>query len=186
MKEIIVADIMTRDPITIEPDANLLECSKKMVSKKVGSLLITEGKKLIGFISQQDILWALVKKSKEDLSKIKAVDISPKKIITIKPSATVKETIKRMNKNKFDKLPVISEGELVGMITIKDILLFHPEYYPEIEELAKIREESKKLERVKIARGKYEEEGICEECGNRDFLIHHNGTFICESCKNSI
>ena len=79
MENVLVADIMTREPITTKPDINLLDSAKKMVKKKVGSLLIVDKKNLLGFISQKDILWALVKKSKEDLSKIKAIDISPKK-----------------------------------------------------------------------------------------------------------
>jgi len=79
MKEVLVADIMTRNPITIQPSENLLTCAKKMVRKKVGSLLIVDKKRLVGFIDQKDILWALIKKSKEDLSKIRAIDICPKK-----------------------------------------------------------------------------------------------------------
>ena len=82
-----VSDIMTQDPITIKPSASLLDCAKKMVQKRVGSLLIVENKKLIGFVSQRDILWAITKKSKTDLSKIKAVDISPRKIATVKSNA---------------------------------------------------------------------------------------------------
>ena len=96
MEHIFVSDVMTRDPITAKPDTNLLECAKQMVRQKVGSLLLVEKKKLVGLISEKDILWALVKKSKEDLSKIKAISISPKKIATIKPSATVKETLEKM------------------------------------------------------------------------------------------
>ena len=81
MKNILVSDIMTRFPVTISPDANLLDCAKSMVKKRVGSLLITDrNKKLLGFISEKDILWAMIKKSKEGLSKVRAIDISPRKI----------------------------------------------------------------------------------------------------------
>ena len=60
MKNILVADVMTREPFTIKPDTNLLECAKKMVKKRVGSLLIVSKKKLVGFISRKDILITLV------------------------------------------------------------------------------------------------------------------------------
>ncbi len=184
MNGILVADIMTREPIIAKPNINLLESAKKMVKKRVGSLLIVDKKKLVGFISQKDILWALIKKSKEDLSKIKAIDISPKKIATIKPSATIEEAMQKMKKVKFERLPVIHEKELVGIITIKDILNFHPEFYPELEELAQIREETKKLKRIKKAEKIHE--GVCEECGNQDILYKFNGMLVCESCKNSM
>lgn len=186
MRNILVADIMTREPISIKPDTNLLECAKKMVKKRVGSLLITNKKRLVGFISRKDILWALIKKSKDDLSTIKAIDISPKKIATIKPFFTIGDAIKKMKKLKFDRLPVVHERELVGMITAKDILSFNPEFYPELEEFAKIREETEKLKRIKKAKTKKSvHEGICEECGNQDILFKINGMLICESCKDS-
>lgn len=186
MYKILVSDIMTREPIVINPDANLLDCAKKMVQKKTGSLLLVDKTRLVGLISTRDILWALIKKSKEDLSKIQAKDISPKKIAIIKPSATLNEALKKMKDSRFERLPVIENNELVGIVTIRDILSFHPEIYPELEEFAQIREESRKLKLVKKAKEKVSEhEGVCEECGNYGVLYRVNGSLMCESCKNS-
>ncbi len=187
MHNIIVADVMTRNPITISPHTNLFDCAKKMIQAKVGSLLITDGKNLLGFLSQRDILWAMTKtKSREDFSKIQAIEISPRKIATLKPNETLDQAIKKMKNFKFERFPVVQNGELVGMITIKDILNFNPEIYPEIEEFAQIREESEKLKRISEAKQKKEiREGVCEECGNRDFLYRFNGMLVCESCRDS-
>jgi len=179
----LVADIMTREPVTVKPSTNLLECAKKMVRKGVGSLLLFEKKHLVGLISQKDILWALIKKSKEDLTTIKASDISPKKIATIKPTATIQQAIEKMKKVQFERLPVIENGEFFGIITTKDILNFHPEFYPELEEFSKIREETEKLKRIKKA-SKREIE-ICEKCGKTDILFHVDGQLICETCRDS-
>ncbi len=184
MSNILVVDIMTREPVTISPNANLLECARMMVKKNVGSLIIADKKRLVGFISQGDILWALTKNPRGDLAKIKATDISPKKIAIIKPDSTVKDAIEKMNHLKFERLPVIRENELVGVITVKDILNFHPEVYPEIEEFAKIREEAEKLKRIKEAEKR--REGICEECGNQGILLRYNGMLVCESCRDAI
>jgi CBS domain-containing protein len=188
MKKVLVSDIMTREPITVDKDTSLLECAKKMVGKHVKSLPIVENSRLVGFISQRDILWALTKKSPEDLMSIKSIDISPKKVETIKPSASIDEALKKMKNSRFEKLPVIQDNELVGVITIKDILNFHPEIYPELEEFAMIREEGEKLKRVQkaVPVDDSENEGICGECGEQDFLQKVNGMFICESCKNSV
>jgi len=183
MKNILVSDIMTREPVTVSPNANLLDCAKTMVRKNVGSLVITDKKRLVGFISEKDILWALTKSSRSDLSKIKAIEISPKKIAVIKPDSTIKDAIEKMNRLKFERLPVVHENNLVGVVTAKDILNFHPEVYPEIEEFAKIREESEKLKRIKEAGGR--REGICEECGNQGILFRYNGMLVCESCRDA-
>ena len=186
MGKVTVADIMTRYPITVGPETNLIECARRMVRKKVGSLVITKNKKLLGYISEHDLLWALIKKSKEDLSQINAIDISPKKIITLRPSVTLEEAIKKIKATKFERLPVVDNEELVGIVTVKDILDFNPEYYPEFEELERVRKEGDKLKRMDRAReGKLRGEGICEECSNYGILIKHNGMIICESCRNS-
>ncbi len=187
MERILVADIMTRDPITIGPGATLLDCAKIMVKKKVGSLLIAHQKKLLGFISEKDILWAIVKKSKEYLDKIIALDIAPRKIATINPFISVKEAVRKMKKVKFERLPVIHNGELVGMITVKDILEFYPELYKDLDEFAEIKEEYMKLLRVKKAQIiPRTRDGICEECGKRDVLFKVNGVLMCESCRAKI
>ncbi len=186
MERILVSDVMTREPITVGPNANLLECAKKMAHGRVGSLLIVEKRKLLGFITQRDILWALVKKPGADFSKIMALDLSPKKITTINQNAKLKEAISKMNRSGFDRLPVVNKNELVGIITAKDILNFHPEIYPELEEFANIREEQEKLKRISNAEEDDVGEGVCEQCGNRDVLSKFNGMMVCESCKNSM
>ncbi len=187
MENILVADVMTREPVTVKPAETLFNCAKKMVRGKVGSLLLVDKERLVGFISQKDVLWALVKKSKGDLSKIRAVDISPKKIAVIKPTATVKEAINKMNKLKFDRLPVVENGKLLGLITVRDILSFHPEIYPELEEYARIREEQEKLRRIKKTKElAVMDDGICEECGKRGMLYRIHGMLICDSCRSSI
>src|SRR3989344_7343226 len=111
MKKVMVSDIMTRGHILSDVKDSLLDCARKMVRKKVGGLVITDKKKLVGFISTHDILWALIKNPKADLSKIKAIDISPKKIITIKSSATLEEAIEKIKKYGFYRLPVVDNGE---------------------------------------------------------------------------
>jgi len=188
MRNILVSEVMTRNPVQIGVKSNILDCARKMVRKKVGGLIIIDNKKLAGFISGQDILWALIKSSsRADLSEIKAVDISPKKIITIKSSATLQQAIEKIKQSKFYRLPVVDNGEVVGMITIKDILGFYPEAYSELGELNFIREEAEKIKRIQkshddcsIPSG----DGICEECGCKGELYGVEGIMLCSSCLN--
>jgi predicted transcriptional regulator/ribosomal protein S27AE len=175
---------MTREIITVKPDTNLFECSKIMVRKRTRSIPIADKKKFVGFISAKDILWAIVKKTKEDLSKIDVIDVSPKKIITIKPNSTIEEVIEKMRKTNFDKLPVVQKNELVGIVTAKDILNFHPEIYPELKEFSKIREREEKLRKIKTKKGEIVNEDFCEKCGEKNVLKNVNERMICSSCIN--
>jgi len=185
MKNIIVADVMTRDPISVKPTASLLDCANVFVKKRIGSLVVVDKKRLMGFVTQRDILWALTKKSKKELSKIKVIEISRRKIATIKPSATLEEALRKMKKLKFRRLPVVYGNEIVGILTIRDILSYNPEIYPELEELKQIREESEKLKRITKAKNReFMHEGICEECGVTDILQKIDGRLLCNTCAN--
>ena len=186
MNSVLVSDIMTRQPLTAKPDMNLLDCARILTKKKVGSLLLAENRKLKGFISTQDILWAIVKKSREDLSGIKAIDISPRKLVTIKPEATLEDVVRKIKRSKFHRIPVVKNGEIVGLITVRDILNFYPELDPQFKELRNIKEESEKLKRLEGAKERIAvRDGICEECGDRGPLYRMNGMLICSSCLSS-
>jgi CBS domain-containing protein len=187
MENVLVADVMTRNPITISPDKSLYDATKIMIRKRVGSLPIIDKKKLVGIITKKDVLWALLKKPRAELAEIKVMDISPRKLAVIKPSATMKEAFEKMKKTKFEKLPVVLDKELVGFITARDILMYSPEVYPELEEFAKIQEEKEKLMRVRKARERKSlYEGLCEECGEMSPLYKLNGILMCENCRSAM
>lgn len=183
MKTVLVADIMTRNPYAIKPETDLLTCAKTMIKKRVGTLLLVEKKKLWGIISEKDILWALIKKSRKHLSKIRAIDISPRKIATISPLKTLDYAIKKIKKVKKSMLPVLHHGELVGLITLKDIFKYNPNLFPEMNEFHRIKEWDEKVKRIEKAKERQFTEGVCEECGNFDFLYDEDGLLICDSCK---
>ena len=126
----------------------------------------------------------MTKKSKNELSNVKAIDISPKKIPVVKPNFTLKEAIQKMKKVKSGRLPVIHNGALVGILTWRDILNFNPEFYKEYEEIDSIREKSNKIKRFKQAKKREPFEGICESCGKRDLLKRFNGMLVCEECES--
>jgi len=185
MVEIKVGDIMTRNFISASPDTSLINCARKMIKNRVGSLLLVEDKKLKGIITEKDIVWALTKKQGKGLDKIPASDITPKKLSTIKPSATIDEAIARMKKMKFRRLPVMVNGTVIGILTLKDILKIEPDFlHPDYFNLNDIRELSDKLKRKQNPSPF--QEGLCEECGNTDLLYKTDGRLICEDCINSM
>jgi len=179
-----VGDIMTRNFISVKPDTSLLECAKKMVKKRVGSLILKENDKLKGIVTEGDIIWALTKKSRRELSKIKASEIAPRKLVTIKPSADLYEALQKMNRTKYRWLPVTIKGNVIGFLTLKDILRIEPSLFDTVSEIMPIREESEKLKRRRI--GEKFKEGLCEECGNFDILYGVDNRMICEACRDAM
>ncbi len=177
-----VGDIMTRNFIYVSPETNLRECAKTMIKKRVGSLIIKEEDKLKGILTEKDIIWAVVKKSKKDLKDIKAKDLMKRKVVTIKPDADITDAITRLRKKKVRRLPVVENGKLIGFLTTKDILKIDPGLFQMIAETIKIKEETAKLKRSDIEAPR--KQGICEECGDYDILYHDDAQWLCDKCYN--
>jgi len=177
-----VGDLMTRNFIHTLPEKDLKECARIMVKKRVGSLIIKEGDKLRGILTEKDILWAVVRKSQKDLKDIKAKDLMKRKIITIKPGADIADAMQRFKKKKIRRLPVVENGKLIGLLTIKDILKIDPGLFQMIAETIKIKEETEKLNRSSINAPR--KQGICEECGEFEILYHDEVQWLCDSCYN--
>ena len=179
-----VGDMMTRNFVSVKPDTGLIDCAREMMKKRVGSLVLLEGSRLVGLLTEKDIIWALTKTGNKNLHNIKARDVASKKIATIKPSADLYEALQRMKKLKFRRLPVVANGNVIGMLTLKDVLRIEPSLFTDIKFADKIREESEKLKRVKGER--WVKEGVCENCGDFDLLYKIDERLLCEPCKNEI
>ena len=175
---------MIRNFTYLHPEDSLLKCSKTMIKERVGSIILKEGDKLKGIISMKDIVWALYKKKCKNLENVKVKDIATKKIITIKPDATLDEALEKMNKKKVIRLPVISNKKMVGYVTLRDMLKIRPSLYESLQEFESIREEADKIRRSELAqKGEFIEEP-CEGCGNFDILKNVDSKMLCESCRD--
>jgi CBS domain-containing protein len=178
-----VGDLMTRHFAAIKPDDTLFKASKEMIQNRVNSLLVTSGKKLLGIITSRDILWAMTKKAKLSLKDLNVMQIATKKVAVIKPSADIGQALHKMKQYGFRRLPVLTKGDVVGMITLKDILKVSPDLYSELGQLAEIKEESTKLLKLK---DHSESEGLCENCDSFSSLLKVDGKMLCLDCRDEL
>ncbi len=179
-----VGDIMTRNFVSVSSDTNLVDCAKEMKKKRVGSLVLKDAQKLAGLLTEKDIIWALTKTGEKDLKKVRASDVASRKVAVIKPGADLYEALSRMKKLKFRRLPVVVDGNVIGMLTLKDILRIEPRLFTDINFAEKIKEEGDKIKRLKGER--WIREGMCEECGSFDLLYKSDNRLLCEPCRDSI
>ncbi|MCA9485438.1 MAG: CBS domain-containing protein [Nanoarchaeota archaeon] len=184
MRRISVGDIMTRNLVTCSPKDTLHDCSKKMAKERINSILITEKNRLLGILTARDVLWAITKKPNSNLKSIRGIDIATRKLAVIKPSADISQALEKMRAANFRRLPVISNGELIGVVTLKDILAIEPGLYHETRSLMdSIKEEDSKLG---YASEPYELEGLCENCGAFSNLLKVDGSSLCEDCREEM
>ena len=106
---------------SISPDATVFEAILMMTEKNVGALLVTEGNKLVGIISERDYTRKVIVKGKS--SKTTAVrEILSSQVIHVSPSHTVEECMRLMTDHRFRHLPVLEGDKIVGIISIGDLV----------------------------------------------------------------
>ncbi|MCR5440192.1 acetoin utilization protein AcuB [Selenomonas sp. WCT3] len=125
-----VANRMTKNPVTIAPDASLDDAFLAMKKGNFRRLPVVEDGKLVGFFSDKDLMRVAPSpattlsryEEKSLLDKLKVAEIMNKNVISVQEDATIEEAALIMYDKKIGGLPVISEvGAVVGVITETDI-----------------------------------------------------------------
>ena len=110
-------DLTIRDVVTITPDSTIMDVQNKMQDELISGLPVVDGDKIIGIISKRDIRPVL---KSEPNTTVK--DIMTSDVVTVEEPITAEEALNIAYENKVERLPVLHDGKLVGIITIKDIL----------------------------------------------------------------
>lgn len=124
-----VKNNMTTNPYTIAPEATITDAMELMVSKKVKHLPVVKNSKLVGIVTNRDILHVSPSPATSlsifevnyYLSKTKIDSIMTKKPITVTPDTLVEEVSLLMRDHEIEGLPVLDGDKLVGIITETDV-----------------------------------------------------------------
>lgn len=106
---------------SISLDTSVLEALQLMTDKKVGALLIVEDGKIAGIISERDFVHGVAEKERCIVNTTVAEYMTPR-VITITPEQTVEECMQLMTAQHIRHLPVVENDDLVGIISIGDIV----------------------------------------------------------------
>ena len=110
-----------RDIISISPDASVLDAIKLMADKGIGALVVIDGGDLKGIVTERDYARKVIIKGRaSDTTPV--ADIMTADVITASSQQTVNECMAMMTSKKCRHLPVVDDGELVGMISIGDLV----------------------------------------------------------------
>ena len=123
----IVAKIMSKQPKTVGPAVSIVSAAKKMKTSRVGSLFVKKGKKLIGIVTDTDIVRRAVSSNKP-LGKMTVEKIMTTPICTIEGSQTVDDAQDMMADLGVRHLAVTQAGEIVGVVSVRDVLMFYKRY----------------------------------------------------------
>ena len=177
----LVKDVMTSPAITVPENTTIDKTAQLMNSDKLGCIIVTsKDGKALGIITESDLVRRVLAKNLRP-SKLTAKEVMSTPLITVDPDEMLTETARRMSKLNVRRFGVIYKGNLVGIISSRDILAITPELLDNMKEKARIERETaveeENSESSPLA-------GYCEQCGSWSDNLHDiEGTYLCEECQ---
>lgn len=105
----------------VSPDTTVLDSLKLMAEKKIGALVVLEEEKLAGIVSERDFVRKIAEKHVCDIgSPVK--DIMTRDVVTIHPAQNIEDCMQIMTEKRLRHLPVVEDDQLVGLISIGDVV----------------------------------------------------------------
>ena len=125
-----VQDILDRkgnQVYLLGPEYTMREAAAKIAAWNVGAALVTDtDRKLLGIISERDFLRTLVKFGGGMLD-LRVSVLMTKSVVTCDPETTVSDALSLMSRHHFRHLPVVRDGQILGLLSIRDLLEFRLE-----------------------------------------------------------
>jgi len=120
-----VADILRAkgsNVILVSPTATILTLVHLLKLKRIGALIVSrDGKTIDGIVSERDVAWGLAEHG-ADLLNLQVADLMTKSVLTCSPDDTTASIARIMTERRLRHLPVELRGELVGVVSIGDVV----------------------------------------------------------------
>jgi CBS domain-containing protein len=111
------------DVLRIEAGASVFEAVQTMVEANVGSLLVTDGGEIVGIVTERDYLRRVTLEGRTDSdTPVREIMTSP--LIVVTPETSIDECMAVMTDRRIRHLPVVDGGEVVGVVSIGDLVKF--------------------------------------------------------------
>ena len=117
---ILVQDIMTKDVVAVDENMTALDAARLMTEKGISSLIIEKDHAPVGIISERDFVKKICLKDMQP-STINVGSMMSKIQTYASPDTPVDVAVQRMVNHKIRRLPVISDGKVIGIITVTDL-----------------------------------------------------------------
>jgi CBS domain-containing protein len=177
--KMLVRDVMSSPVVTMGEDETSNKAAANMDMHDLGAVIVTnKAGKSIGIITERDLVIRVIAQNlKPDTVKAKEIMTTP--LVTIEPEATISDAARRMTRLDIRRLGVIYKGNLLGIISSKDILGVMPELIEIMQERSRIEGANRtdEIEEVPLS-------GYCDRCNvYSENLKESNGQNICDECR---
>ena len=115
-----VRDVMTSNPTTCEPTATLVDAAKVMAREDVGPVPIVEGGKLVGLLTDRDIIIRAVAEGR-DVTSTTVRDVASKDLVTVTADEDLDRALQLMAQHQVRRIPVVEGDRVVGIVSQADV-----------------------------------------------------------------
>lgn len=140
-----VLDAMTVRPVVATPDTSIRDVAALMERYNIGSVIIKQGSELLGVVTETDYVRRAILEG-HDVSNSPVSHIMTRDLVTVSPGMDILDALLLMKDAEVRHLPVVDEGQLVGFITLNDILKVQPHLFENIVDMIQLREEKRKMQ----------------------------------------
>ena len=141
--ELCVEDIMSRDVVTVDANQTIKNAARSMAKFGVSGLVVLYEGKLVGILTERDILMRVVT-SGINPEKVQVRDVMSEPVIVVNPAMPLDKAVNIMFQEKIKKLPVVNKTEehikLVGILSLTDIAKLQPKLLESIKCIAEMNE----------------------------------------------
>jgi CBS domain-containing protein len=180
----VVKDVMTSPVITVDENTSIGNTAQLMEKHNVGCIVVVTGtqEKPLGIITERDLVMRVLAKNIQP-SSLTAKEVMTSPLITVDPDEKLSDVARRMSRLNVRRLGVMYKGNLVGLISSKDVLNVTPELIEIIQEKARIEGATDAAE----ISGPSILAGYCDRCEQwSDALTDVEGNFLCEECQEEL
>ena len=130
-----VLDTMTENPVTVGVSTPIWDCAKIMKKNGLGSLVVLDKKKIVGIVTQEDLVFKVLAEKKKLAHPVS--DVMTKDPLTITPDTDIYEALLLLKEKEIKQVPVVNGKKLVGILSVKDVLQIQPDLYEMMYERGK-------------------------------------------------
>lgn len=132
---------MTPSVKTVKVTDSVMEAVRKMNKFKIGSVIVMDGERPVGIVTERDILERVVEQGLDpNLMEVKSIMSTP--LITVEPEVDMEDAARLMAKKRIKKLAVIKDGRLIGIVTSMDLVRNSPKLIDLLQDMLRTRQAS--------------------------------------------
>ena len=125
-----VAEVMNANVLTVDPAASIGEAAEKMMDAGVGAVVVMEDMaRIVGIVTERDILRAVAQRARAAEARVR--QWMTESVVTIEPETTVEDAAKMMFERNFRHLPVMKDGRLRGIVSLRRLSQYEFEHAKE-------------------------------------------------------